>query len=92
VSELEKRGNFAHFPNFCFKTLIGTITAMNFKPGMNILHHCTTLAANSESRPLPVWAGQARKSIAFEKRYFMALFGGSSLGTGGLLRLLPLNL
>ena len=87
MSEFEKRGNFVHFPNFGFKTLnFGSIAAMNFKPGVNILPSSySTLAANSEPRPLPVWAGRALASIAFEKRRFMALFGGSPLGTGGVL-------
>ena len=51
-----------------------------------------TLAANCEPRPFPMWAGRARALIAFENRRFMPRFGGSLLGTGGLLRLLTLIL
>ena len=89
VSEFEKRDNFAHFG---FKTLISLepIATMNFKPGRNILSssYYTTLTAICEPRLLPVWSGRAHASIAFEKRRFMPLFGGSPLGTGllGLLR------
>jgi hypothetical protein len=38
MSEFEKRENFA-FPEFLFLNayIFGTITAMSFKPGMNIL-------------------------------------------------------
>jgi hypothetical protein len=37
VTGFEKRGHFAHLPNFHFKALIsGTIAAMNLKPCMNI--------------------------------------------------------
>ena len=89
VTGFKKRGHFAHFTNFGFKTLIsGTIAAMNFKRGRIFFHHPTTLAANCWPRPLPVWAGRAAALIAFENRRFMPLFGGSPLGTEGLLRVL----
>ena len=52
----------------------------------------TTCAANSRPRPLPVWAWRAPASITFENHHFMPLFGSSPLGTGGLLRLLILDL
>ena len=51
-----------------------------------------TLARNSEPRPLPVWAGRASASIAFENHRFMPHFGGSPFETGGLPELLTLDL
>ena len=52
VSEFEKRGNFVHFPNFCFKTHIsGTIVAMNVNEYSSIiLLHSLQIASPAHFR------------------------------------------
>ena len=56
-------------------------------------HHPTIYTRYKlQVHPFPVWARRAHVSIAFENHWFMPCFGGSLLGTGGLLRLLTLDL
>ena len=85
---MRKRDHFAHFLNFHLKKnayISGTIAAMNFKPGMNILPSSCYTCCKLRAHPHPVWAGEVSASIVFENCRFMPQFGGSLLGTGGLL-------
>ena len=64
---------------------------MNFKPGMNILTSSCYTCCKSRAPPTS-GVGGASASITFGNRHFMPHFFGSLLRTGGLLRLLTLNL
>ena len=90
MTEFEKRKHYAHFPNFYFKTL--TIAAMNFKRSMNILPSSYYPGCKSRALPISAVGGASAASMSFEKCSFMPNFGGSPLRTGGLLRLLTLDL
>ena len=79
-----------HFPNFGFKTLISRSHSSYelqtwYEYSYIILLHYTRCKSQ-------VWVGRAAASIAFENRRFMPLVGSSPLGTGGLLRILTLDL
>ena len=79
----EIRDHFALFISEFLFYISGTIEAMNFKPGMNILpsSYYTELPLNCGPSPLPVWAGRVRTLVTFENRLLMPHFGGSLFGT-----------
>jgi len=62
-----EKGPYHTFSEFSFCNL-ESIAATAFNFGVKVLNHPATLARNLVPHPLPVWAGQAHKSIVFKIR------------------------